>query len=124
MNQPSSVREDPHSVPQVLTSDRISLVLGNALPLGTETFRIGVGVLNDERADLLRMSQRHAKTHGPAVILQKERVPLYAEVGDQPLHLRSKVVEGVGVLRQRRCIALAEAGVVGRNQVISVGEQR
>ena len=52
------------------------------------------------------------------------RVPLHAEVVEQAVDMVGEAVEGVGELVCARHVGVAEAGVVGRDDVIAVGQRR
>jgi hypothetical protein len=53
-------------------------------------------VLDDERLDPVRISQRHPKTHGAAIVLHVKRIARKPECFGEALHDLGAVVEGIG----------------------------
>ena len=77
-------------------------------------------VLDDKSLDPLRVRQGHAKPYRAAVILHVECVARDLESFGEMIHDLGVVVE-----RIRKCfrvgpVAVAEAGEVGRDQVITI----
>jgi len=79
-------------------------------------------VLDDESLDPVRMGQGHAKTHGAAVILHVKRVAREPECFREVIHNLGVVVERIGEFLRVRPIAVSEARVIGRDQVIAIGK--
>ena len=81
-------------------------------------------VLDDDRAHALGM--RHGQPHADraaVVLLQEDVVAETDDLGEIRDH-SGEMVEGVGEFGGRRRVALAEARIVRRDQMITVGEQR
>ena len=87
-----------------------------------EPLHVGIAVLADDRRDAFGMAQRQPPAHRGAVVLDEDRVPLQAEVVQQRVDMVGEVVERVLELVDARHIGVAEAGVVGGDDVVSVGE--
>ena len=92
------------------------------LPIRPQAFIVCHGVLNDESLYALRMRQGHAKTHGAAIILHVKRVAREPERFGEVIHDLGDVIEGVREFLRVRPVAVSEARVIGRNQVIAIGE--
>jgi hypothetical protein len=80
------------------------------------------GVLDDERLDSVRMGQGHAKPHGAAVILHVQRVAREPERFGEVIHDLSVVIERIREGFRVRPVAVSEAWVVGRDEVITIGQ--
>ncbi len=80
------------------------------------------GVLDDERLDAVRMGEGHAKPHRPAVILHVQRVPREPQGFGKVIHDLGVVIERIRELFGVRPVAVSEARVIRRNQVIAIGE--
>nr|GEU28643.1 serine racemase [Tanacetum cinerariifolium] len=108
--------------------------IGRALvgPVGLDRFPeriveplvVGIAVLDHDGSDALGMGGGQAVADGRAVILHVQRVTVDAQRGREPVDGVRQVVEAVGVAVHRRHIALAVAGVVGRDHVVAVRQQR
>jgi hypothetical protein len=83
---------------------------------------MGHGVLNDERLEALRMSQRQPESHRTAVILQIERIPLKTERFREMLHHLGDMIKRIGEVLGVRRIAVAEPGIVRRDQMEVSGQ--
>jgi len=73
------------------------------------------------------MSQRHAKTHWTAVVLHVQRVAREAERFGEVIHDFGDVIERVRELFRVGPVAVTEAWVIGRDQVVPTrkpGEER
>jgi len=79
-------------------------------------------VLGDESLDPFRMGQGHAKTHRAAVILHVERVARKPERFGEVIHDLGIVMERVREFFRVRPVAVSEARVIGRDQVIAIGK--
>ncbi len=75
-----------------------------------------------ERLDPLRMGERQAKPHGAAVILHVQRVAREPDRFAEVIHDLGVVVERVGECFRVRPVAVSEAWVIGRDQVITIGQ--
>jgi hypothetical protein len=94
------------------------------IPEGAEALVIGIAVLHDQPGDALGALQRETPADRRAVVHDVHRVPADAEASQQPVHQRVDAVESVGEGGVGRYVALAEAGVVGRDDAVAVGECR
>ena len=81
-------------------------------------------VLDDERLDSVRMRQCHAKAHRPAVVLHVQRVACEPERLREMVHDLGVVVERVKERFWIGPIAVAEAGIIRRHQMVVLGETR
>ncbi len=79
-------------------------------------------VLHDQRLDAFRMRQDHAKTDRAAIILHVQRVTREAERFGEVIHDLGDVIEGVCEFFGVGPVAVSEARVIGRDQVIAIGE--
>jgi hypothetical protein len=70
------------------------------------------------------VAQRQPPADGCAVVLDVDRVPLQAEVVQQLVDMVGEVVERVAELVDARHVGVAEAGVVGGDDVVAVGQRR
>ncbi len=68
------------------------------------------------------MGQDHAKADGAAVVLHVERVAREAERFGEMIHHVGDVVEGVCEFFRVWPVAVAEAGIIGRDEVIAIGK--
>ena len=68
------------------------------------------------------MSHRHSKADWTAVILHEEAIAGESKDLAEPSHHLGEMVEGIGERRRCRAGAMAEAGIVGRDEAVSVGE--
>ena len=102
----------------------IGPVLGDPGPFRAEPVRVGVAVLGDECPQPLRMRQHDAKAHRRTVVVDVEGVAADPELLQQVVGRPGEVVEGIGVRRGRRRVALPEAREVGCDHVEARGEQR
>ena len=98
--------------------------IAEAVPGRGEAHFIGVGVLDDQPLQPVRVAREDPKAHRPTVVLHEE-----TEAGEVPLlqeglHHFGDLVEGVGILRRIRHVAVAEAGIVHRDDVELVGQRR
>ena len=62
---------------------RVGPVPGDAGPLRAEAFLVGVGVLDDQRLQPLRMGQDHAKADRRAIVVKVEGVVADLELVEQ-----------------------------------------
>src|SRR5712671_1859895 len=90
------------------------------LPQRAETFVMRHRVLNDERLDPVRISQRHPKAHGAAIVLHVERIARKPECFGEALHDLGAVVERIGEFFWIRPVAVSETGVVRRDKMIAI----
>src|SRR5215471_18035035 len=102
----------------------IGPILRDAGPLGAQAFLIDVGVLNDESLHACGMRQHDAEADRPAVVMKKEDAFLDLELLQETMGRLGQVIEGVGVGRRRRRVALAEARKVRCEHMISCCKQR
>ena len=91
-------------------------------PIRAEAFVVGDRVLDDERCNALGMCEDHAKTYRAAIILHVQRIAREAERFGEVIHDFGDVIESVGEFFRVGPVAVAEAGVVGRDKVIAIGE--
>ncbi len=91
-------------------------------PKRSQAFVVRDGVLNDERLYPIRMGQGHPKPHRAAVILHVKRVVGESERFGEAIHDFGEVVKRVGECFRLRPIAVPEAWVVGRDEVIAIGQ--
>jgi len=75
-------------------------------------------ILNDERFETVGTSHRHAKTHRTTVILHEEAVARKGQSLGEACHHFRKMVESIRKRGWRRRCAVAEAGIVRRDQMI------
>ena len=97
-------------------------ILGDALPLDAEAFRVGVAVLDHQRLHPLGMREHDAVTDGSAVVLEIKAVAIDLELFEQRVDRLGQMIEGVGVLRRRQRVALSEARIIRRDQMIARGQ--
>ena len=91
-------------------------------PVLAETCVVRDRVLNDESFDAVRVGQDHAKADGATVILHVERVAREPERFGEVIHDLGDVIEGVREFLRVRPVAVTEAWVIGRDQVIAIGK--
>jgi hypothetical protein len=70
------------------------------------------------------MGQGHAKTHGAAVVLHVKRVTREPKSFGEVIHGFGEVIERVREFFRVWPITVTEAGVIGRDQMISIGKPR
>ncbi len=92
------------------------------LPIRPQAVVVRHRVLNDERLDPVRIGQGHAKPHGAAVILHIQRVAREPERFGEVLHDLGIVIERIRKGFRVRPVAVSEARVIGRDQVIAIGK--
>lgn len=84
---------------------------------------VGIAVLDNQPADSLRMLERQPEANGCSVVHHVEYVRLNGQSGQQFVDRLSERGERVFVYRRVRYVALAEAGIVGRDHGISIRQQ-
>ena len=92
------------------------------LPICPQAFVVRHSVLDDERLDSVRVGQGHAKTYGTTVILHVKRVARNPERFGKTIHDLGVVIKRIRELFRVRPVAVSEAGVIGRDKVIAIGE--
>src|SRR6266851_3999360 len=92
------------------------------LPIRPQTFVVPDSILDDERLDALRMSQGHAKTDRAAVILHVNGAAREPERFGKVIHDLRIVIKRIRELLRVWPVAMSEAGVIGRDQVIAIGK--
>src|SRR5258705_1202812 len=103
--------------------DRICPIFLACLPKRAQALFIRDRVLDNDGADTLWVAERHAKADRPTIILHEQNV-----VRDPKLcrkfvrHLR-EIVESVLEVGWRGRAAVAEAGIIGGDEMIFVGEK-
>src|ERR1700733_11539130 len=83
---------------------------------------MGNGILNNQSARPVRMRQSHPKTDWAAIILHVECVLRKAQSLREMIHDRGNAIESIGELLGLWRITVAEARVVGCNQMVPVGQ--
>ena len=101
---------------------RIRPILPVCLPKRAQSLLMGNGVLDNHRANALRVGNRHAKADRTAIILHEQNVVRDAEPGGEFDHHARKVVESIFESRRGGRAAVTKAGIVGRDEVISIGQ--
>jgi hypothetical protein len=87
-----------------------------------DAFLVCVAVLYDERRDALGMCAREPEPDRCAVVLDVERVAREAELLGEPIDRRGEIVERVREQLAGGHRAVPESGIVGRDDVIAIGE--
>ncbi len=82
------------------------------------------GILDDDRPHALRVAHRQPHPDGATIILLEEDVTVQPKRLDESLYHLGQMLEGVSETVRRRRVAMAKARIVGRNEMIAVGEQR
>jgi hypothetical protein len=88
---------------------------------------VGDSILNNESVDAFGMGEDHAEADGPAVVLHIKMVARQTESFGEVGHDFGDMVEGIGEFFRVGPSAVAEAGIVGRDQMIAIrkaGEER
>jgi hypothetical protein len=80
--------------------------------------------LHDQCLHAIGMRQRHAEANRAAVILHVEGVARNSQCLSEVIHDLGDVIESVGELFRIRPIAVAEARIIGRDQMIVIREPR
>ena len=91
-------------------------------PVLSETGVVCDRVLDDESIDSVRVGQDHAKADGATVILHVEGEVGETERFGEVIHDFRDVIEGVREFFRVRPVAVTEARVIGRDQVIAIGK--
>src|ERR1700683_589308 len=91
-------------------------------PVRSQSFVVTHSVLNDKSSYPFRMCQYHAEAHRAAVVLHVKCVAGEAKRLREIIDDASDVVEGIRELFGVGPVAVAEAGIVGGDQVDLVGE--
>src|SRR4029077_1028522 len=89
-----------------------------------ESFVVGVAVLHYDSRDAFRVAGRKPVSDRRAIILHVEGVLRQTEYRGELLDDGGEVIEGVSELVPRRHRAVAEAGVVGGEHAVAVGQGR
>ena len=76
---------------------------------------MGNGVLNDHSLNLFRVSQSHAETDGPPVVLHEECVAIQMQLFRKVLRDFSGRIEGIRELLGIWPEGMTETGIVGRD---------
>jgi hypothetical protein len=84
---------------------------------------VGIAVLHDQRADLVRMLERQPQTYRGNIIHQVQSIAAHPEMLHKAVHQAGVVRECVGELSAIRHRALSEAGTIRCDDVIVVREQ-
>ena len=92
------------------------------VPVCAEAGVVRDSVLNDQRLDALGMRQDHAKADRGAIVLHIQVVFREAHRFDEVIHDFGDAIERVGKFLRIGPIAVAEARIVGRNEMITVGQ--
>ena len=100
--------------PPLCPSARVS---PQRIPHAGEALLVCVAVLADDAFDPIGMTQGDAESHGRTVILNVHIELLDAQRHQQLLHNFGQLVERIGELVGRRSIGVAEARIVGCDQV-------
>src|SRR4030088_1598461 len=78
--------------------------------------------LNDDRLDPVRISQRHPKAHGAAIVLHVKRIARKPECFGEAIHDPGAVVERIGEFFWIRPVAVSETGIIWRDKMIAIGK--
>ena len=76
--------------------------------------------MHDERIDAFRMRQRHSKSNRSAVVLHVQGVMRKTEGFRKVIHDLGVVIKRVHEFPWIRPIAVTEAGIIGRDEVIAI----
>lgn len=98
--------------------------LFDRIPESANTFKIGVSILNQERAYTLRMLDGQLEPDRSAVVHQIERVSINLQADEQLVYQVRGTLEAVLVLLRTRRRALSESRKVGGNDSILVSQPR
>src|SRR6266446_4698098 len=91
-------------------------------PDSTQTLVVRHSILDYETLDSGWMGQGHAKTHGAAVILHVKRVAREPKSFGEMIHGFCDVIERVREFFRVWPVTVSEAGVIGRDKVVVIGE--
>ena len=94
------------------------------LPQRTQPFLMGHGVLDDDCRHPLRMCQGETEADRAAVVLHEENVSGQPELFGEPIDDRSEMIEGVIEARRIGRVAVAEAWIIGRDDMLWVCQMR
>src|SRR5262245_17257509 len=109
----------------LLQAGRVLPVRLEGLPeVVVQSLVVGVAVLHHDGGDAVRVAGREPVADRRAVILHVEGVLRQAEYRGELLDDGGEVIEGVSELVPRRHRAVAEAGVVGGEHAVAVGQGR
>ena len=103
--------------------DRIRPILPARFPERAQALFMSNRVLDDDGTDALRMGERHAESNGPTIVLHEQNIACDAEPCCEFIHHAREIVERVVEARRGGCAAMAEAGVIGGDEMILVGEK-
>jgi hypothetical protein len=81
-------------------------------------------VLDDQSLDPFRIGQGHAKTHRATVILHVKRVAREPERFGEVIYDLGVVIERIREFPGVRPVAMSEARVIGRDEVVGIREPR
>src|SRR5262249_16206594 len=118
------VEKGPRGV-RLLWAGRVLPVRLERLPeVVVQSLVVGVAVLHHDGRDAVRVAGREPVADRRAVILHVEGVLRQTQYRGELLDDGGEIVERVRELVPRRPRAVAEARVVGSNQVVAVGQGR
>src|SRR5262249_6221681 len=103
---------------------RIGPILRDAAPLRAQPFLVGIGILNDESSQALRMRRDDAEPDRPTIVVKVEGVSLDLELLEKAVDRPRQVIKGVRIERCWRGVAMAEAWEVRCDHMISCSKQR
>jgi len=90
------------------------------IPSVAETLVIGIAILRDDRGDPVRMPDGEPEASGRAVIEHVDGVAVEADDVGEAVDRAGEPVEGGAALR---CVGFAEAGQIGGDNVVAIGQQ-
>src|ERR1700744_4583684 len=101
---------------------RICPIFPARLPKWAQTLIVRNRVLDNDAADALRMGQRQTKTNGASVVLHEQDVVCDSKPCRKFIRHLRKIVESVLEVGWRGRAAVAESGIIRRDEMIFVGE--
>src|SRR5215469_10459043 len=94
------------------------------IPALAEAFFVGVAVLRNDGGDAVGMGEGETESDGCAVVEDIDGVTAEAEGFGEAVDDLGKVIEGVAELLAVRSVGETEAGKVGSEDVVALGERR
>src|SRR5215471_17477596 len=92
-------------------------------PCFREADFVGVGVLNDEPLQHIRIACHDSEAYRASVILHEETITIESLLLQESRRDFSEPVERVGKIRRIRHVAVAESGIIWCDDVKAVGER-
>jgi hypothetical protein len=94
------------------------------VPERCEALQVGIAALSDDRVDAVRVCTGDAQSDGCAVVVDVKGEVIEAELLDEPFGDFGEAIEAVGEFVNGRHRRPPEADVIGRHQMVLVGQRR